>query len=107
MAHELPIPLEGRRLMPQLLLSGAAPTYGNITSVPLSIGGLPAFSFRKSMSGKLPSAWRGRVAPASEVLTKSLPASLMFRSQVLNMESTPSMFVFLLGKPMLLRLAPI
>jgi hypothetical protein len=41
------------------------------------------------------------------VLTKSLPASLMFRSQVLNMESTPSMFVFLLGKPMLLRLAPI
>src|SRR5450432_1775948 len=52
----------------------------------------------------LPSAWRGPVQPVSAVLAKSAAVSEMFTSQVLNMESTPPMFEFLLGKPTLFRI---
>lgn len=76
--------------------SGDLPTNGIPTSVPRSIIWLPLFSFRKSISGRLPSALRGPSAPAnaemsfpvvvrlgSATLTKSEFAGVMFRFQVL------------------------
>ena len=76
--------------------SGALPTNGIPTSVPRSIIWLPLFSFRKSISGRLPSGLRGPSAPASAemsfpvvvrlgsaTLTKSEFAGVMFRFQVL------------------------
>src|SRR5262249_15587532 len=74
------------------------------TFVPLSIIRLPAASLRKSTAGRLPSACLGPVAPVSDVLAKSLAAGVMFRSQVLNMVSTPPMLEFLFGNPMLFRM---
>ena len=55
-------------------------------------------------AGMLPSASRGPVQPVSAVLAKSVLASVMFRSQVLNMVSTPPMLEFLFGNPMLFRM---
>src|SRR5450432_3716631 len=82
--------------------SGAAPTNGSLTSVPLSIMALPAASLMKSTFGTLPSARRDPSASEvvsmacpvppmveSVMLRKSLAAGVIFRSQVLNWESTP------------------
>ena len=85
--------------------SGALPTYGSMTSTPLSMRGLPALRCRKVQAdGMLPSASRGPVQPVSDVLAKSALVSLMLRSQVLLAVSTPVMFAFLLGKPTLFRM---
>lgn len=81
--------------------SGAAPAKPRPTSVPLSIILLPAGSFMKSMFGRLPSACRAPMKPVSVTLAKSAAAGTRLRSQVLNAVSTPVMFVFLLGNPML------
>ncbi|AGP34154.1 hypothetical protein SCE1572_06365 [Sorangium cellulosum So0157-2] len=71
----------------------------------MSIKALSAVSSMNTHAeGMLPSASRGPVQPASDVLSKAELASVMSRSQVLNAVSTPPMFEFLFGKPMLFRI---
>src|ERR1700753_994019 len=72
--------------------------------VPLSIIGLPAVRCMNGMFGRLPSACRGPMYPASEVLAKSAAAGVIPRSQVLNDVVAPSMLLLLFGNPMLLRM---
>src|SRR3954465_11875025 len=67
--------------------------------------GLPALSFMNVHAvGMPPSASRAPMQPVSDVLAKSVLASAMPRSHVLNMVSTPSMLLFLFGNPTLLRM---
>jgi hypothetical protein len=69
------------------------------------MSGLPDFKCKNvQVAGILPSACRGPVQPVSDVLAKSVAASVMPKSQVLNVVSTPPMFEFLFGNPILLRM---
>ena len=52
-------------------ISGAEPLKGRPTSSPASIKSLPATSFRKSISGKLPSSFLGEANKSISIATKS------------------------------------